>query len=218
VRRFVENHPIQRALSLSMDTELNLNQENRSMAVNITDLAKKELLNKYVPPSTIITDFGEILYIHGRLGKYLEPAPGKAKLNISDMAREGLKFELDSALQKAVTKNKDVSLKNLRVKSNGNYNFVNIKVKPLKLENVQRLLIVSFEDAKKQEDTKEGEIKLDMTSKDYERIRELENELKLTKERLNVTIEEMKSSNEELRSANEELQSMNERPKVPTKN
>ena len=28
------------------------------------------------------------------MGKYLEPAPGKARLNLFDMAREGIKFEL----------------------------------------------------------------------------------------------------------------------------
>ena len=71
-------------------------------------------------------------------------------------------------------------------------------------------IIVSFKEVKTGITGKKDKIKLDMVTKGDERIRELENELNLTKERLNVTIEEMKSSNEELRSANEELQSMNE--------
>ena len=36
----------------------------------------------YAPPSALITIRGEILYIHGRLGNYLEPSQGKAQMNI----------------------------------------------------------------------------------------------------------------------------------------
>ncbi len=94
-------------------------------------------------------------------------------------------------------------------KTNGGHVFIKLTVKPLELETAN-LLIVSFEDVESEETGDNDKIKLDMVTKGDERIRELETELKATKERLNVTIEEMKSSNEELRSANEELQSMNE--------
>jgi two-component system, chemotaxis family, CheB/CheR fusion protein len=212
VRRFVEIHPIPQTMQLSgIGAKYNFNQaKNLPTGMNIANLAEKELLNSYVPPSAIITNSGEILYIHGRLGNYLEPAPGKAKLNITDMAREGLKFELNSAIQNAISQKSEVRLEKLRVKNNGGHLFINLTVKPLKLESNKGMLIVSFEDVQLQEDAKEDMVKLDMTIKGDERIRELENDLKLTKERLNITIEEMKSSNEELRSANEELQSMNE--------
>ncbi|MBI5679717.1 MAG: PAS domain-containing protein [Methanobacterium sp.] len=212
VRRYVNVHPITRTIPVThLDTEMALKPtKNSNVALNISSLVEKELLDIYVPPSAIITDLGEILYIHGRLGNYLEPAPGKAMLNIMDMAREGLKFELNSAIQKAVSKKSEVILEGLRVKNNGSHVIVNLEVKPLKHESTKGLLIVSFEDVQLQEDILEDKIVLDMTSKGDERIRELEGELKLTKERLNVTIEEMRSSNEELRSANEELQSMNE--------
>lgn len=209
VRKFVEVNPIPQPMGFE-----NLNGfkhvENTHMAVNIPILAEKELLKLYVPPSAIITDYGEILYIHGRLGKYLEPAPGKPKLNIFDMAREGLKFELNSAIESSISNKKEILLEDLRVKNNGAHILVNLTVKPLKLKGTKGLLIVSFKDVHLEEEAKKGKIKLDIVTKSDEKIRELENELNLTKERLNVTIEEMKSSNEELRSANEELQSMNE--------
>ena len=211
VRRFVEVHPIPKTMQLSsFETGMGLKQLNAPKAVNIVDLAEKELLDIYAPPSAIITDFGEILYIHGRLGNYLEPAQGKAKLNIVDMAREGLKFELNSAIQNAISQKSEVLFEGLRVKNNGGHIFINLTVKPLKLETTKELLIVSFEEVSVGENGKKDKIKLDMVTKGDERIRELESELNLTKERLNVTVEEMKSSNEELRSANEELQSMNE--------
>ncbi len=48
----------------------------------------------------LVNDKGDILYISGRTGKYLEPAAGKANWNIFAMAREGLRYELSSAFSK----------------------------------------------------------------------------------------------------------------------
>ena len=212
MRRFVEFHPINLPLAPNANTEFKVKSGiGKSSSINIVNLAEKELLDVYAPPSIIITDFGQILYIHGRLGKYLEPAPGKADLNVMKMAREGIKFELNSAIQNAISKKTEVLLEGLRVKSNGGYSFVNLTVKPLKEpEALRGLLIISFEEVKPKEVREEDKIKLDLVSNGDNRIMELEHELKATTERLNITIEEMKTSNEELRSANEELQSMNE--------
>ena len=46
----------------------------------------------------LVNDKGDILYISGRTGKYLEPAAGKANWNIFAMAREGLRYELTERL------------------------------------------------------------------------------------------------------------------------
>ena len=48
----------------------------------------------------LVTDKGDILYISGRTGKYLEPAAGKANWNIFAMAREGLRYELTETLSR----------------------------------------------------------------------------------------------------------------------
>lgn len=208
----METHPIPQALPLSKsDVNLGINEiPNSENISDITFLVEKELLNTYAPPSAIITELGEILFIHGRLGNYLEPSPGKAKLNISDMAREGLNFELDSAIQIASSKKKEVFLEDLRVKTNGSYSNINLSVKPLTLENLKGLLMVSFEEVDIKENNKDEKIKIDITAYGEKQIKELRSELKLIKERLKVTVEAMENSNEELRSANEELQSMNE--------
>ena len=51
---------------------------------------------------------GDILYIHGRTGKYLEPASGRATLNIFEMARDGLRLDLRTALRRAVYGKKNI--------------------------------------------------------------------------------------------------------------
>ncbi len=181
----------------------------RTEEIDISNLAIIQLLDIYAPPSVIVNDSGDIFYIHGRMGKYLEPAPGKPRLNLFEMARDSIKFELRSAVQTAVSKKKDVFLPRLKVKSNGESNIVNITIKFMKQpEIVRNLMVVSFEEVSKLKKAEEGIVELSLTNEEI--ISELEGELQGTKERLSITIEEMETSYEELKAANEELQSMNE--------
>ena len=83
--------------------------------LNITKIAEKNLIDIYAPPSALINKLGDILFIHGRLGKYLEPSPGRAHMNILEMAKEGIKLGLSTAIQNAVSKNKEVVFDNLQV-------------------------------------------------------------------------------------------------------
>ena len=64
--------------------------------VDIGELTEKILLESYTPAAVIINQKGDILYIHGRTGKYLEPAQGKASMSIMEMAREDLRPEIGS--------------------------------------------------------------------------------------------------------------------------
>ena len=46
-------------------------------AVNLQSLADQLILQRFSPPAVLVNDRGDILYITGRTGKYLEPAAGK---------------------------------------------------------------------------------------------------------------------------------------------
>jgi two-component system, chemotaxis family, CheB/CheR fusion protein len=72
------------------------NLENTS----ISKLIERMLLRQFAPACVVINQNGEILYIHGRTGKYLEPAQGEANMNIMQMARDGLRLELTMAIRK----------------------------------------------------------------------------------------------------------------------
>ena len=210
----INTHPIPYQQSTEYwDSQFNLKDtEQEKIGSNVTTIAEKNLINIYAPPSALIDKVGEILYIHGRLGKYLEPSPGKAHMNIVEMARESIKLDLSTAIQSAVSNNKEVIFENLKIDDNDDKNhFIKLTVKPLKILNtVSGLLIISFEESHIKMDGDFDQIKLYSLSENSNLIKALENELKITKERLNVTIDEMTTSNEELKSANEELQSMNE--------
>ena len=163
------------------------------------------LLQDHTPACVVADQQGEIAYIHGRTGRYLEPASGKAHMNVFDMAREGLKFPLQVLLRDSAKKSSSVQ-RLVRVKQNGSHYLVNLEVTPVSNEEAPPLFMIVFHPAPEEDR---------MATDDPEvpergRLKELEEDLRTTKENLQSTIEELETANEELKSANEEHQSTNE--------
>ena len=73
---------------------------------NLQALTEQKLLKSYSPAAVLTNQKGDILFISGRTGKYLEPAAGKANWNIFVMAREGLRYDLGSVFKKVLLKKK----------------------------------------------------------------------------------------------------------------
>ena len=88
------------------------------------------MLQQDTHTGALVNQRGDILYLHGRTGHYLEPAPGEAGMNICRMARDGLRRELTTALRKAVARRVPVRHAGLRVKTNGDFMTVNLTVRP----------------------------------------------------------------------------------------
>ena len=177
---------------------------------NLQSLTDRVLLQHYSPPAVLVNDKGDILCISGRTGKYLEPAAGKANLNIFAMAREGLRFALGSAFQKAIRGKEAVNAKDLKVGTNGGTQIVDITVQAIEEpEALRGMVLIVFRDVatplKKKRRTASS-----CDTADNARVLELEQELQGVREELQTTREEMQSSHEELTSTNEELQSTNE--------
>ncbi|MBS4030701.1 MAG: PAS domain-containing protein [Clostridiales bacterium] len=184
--------------------------ETSNPVENIQLLADQLILQSYSPPTVLVNGKGDILYITGRTGKYLEPAAGKANWNIFAMIREGLRYELNDTFQKALRQKNAVTFKNAVVKTNGGIQAVDITVQPLEEPDALRgMIMIVFKDvvippqAKTTATTNE-------TPARSRREAELEQELLQAREELHVTRAEMQASHEELKSFNEELQSTNE--------
>ncbi len=177
---------------------------------NIQTFADQLLLQQYAPPSVLINKEGDIIYITGRTGKYLEPAAGKANWNIYAMAREGLRTELLVAIRKAKQNYEPVHLRNIRIDNNGRVQFVDVTVQSTeKPDEFKDTIIIVFTDVTplsvpEKRKPKAGE------KNHIEHDHKLEIELQSSLEELKITREEMQTSQEELKSANEELQSTNE--------
>ncbi|QHT69843.1 PAS domain-containing protein [Rhodocytophaga rosea] len=179
----------------------------------LAEIVKKVVIEKYAPAAVVINERGEILYISGHTGKYLEPAPGHPSIIIYDMAREGLAYELRTAVLKAVSQQEAVTMNEVKVKNNGYYICIRLTVEPLQRIEIKGLLLVVFEPLPEPK----RKPRLSKLSKDNSTpsekdliIANLEKELRYIRENLQQTMEEMDTSYEELKSTNEELQSANE--------
>ncbi|NJD52508.1 MAG: PAS domain-containing protein [Candidatus Methanoperedens sp.] len=202
--------PVPGVIPSALRVEVPGRGEIKTRPVNIGELIEKMLLDTYTPPSVIVNEKGDILYIHGRTGKYLEPASGRPSLNVREMARQGIRTELNIALHTVVTQKKDAIFRNLNVKTNGSVQTINLTVRPInEPERLQGLIMVVFEDVPPREVPKPAEL-TSGSKQTEEYVTEMEKELKYTRENLQATIEELQTSNEELKSTNEELQSANE--------
>ncbi len=181
---------------------------------NIARQIERLLLDRYAPVSVIINEHGKIVYIHGRTGKYLEPPPGQPSWNMIEMAREGLRLPLVSALRIAAKKGEtEITIRGLEVKTNGDVETIDLKLeKIVEPEALRDLFLVSFlpqineNSSQLPASTEKSSLFIDKPGEKEL----LEQELFFTKESLRTTIEELETANEELKSANEELQSTNE--------
>jgi two-component system CheB/CheR fusion protein len=184
---------------------------------NMQTLADKLVLQKYSPAAVLVNSKGDILYITGKTGKYLEPAAGKVNWNIFAMAREGINYKLSDAFYKAVRLKEAVIAKNAVVLNEDGPQMVDITINPLKdPEALRGMVMVIFNDVIV---PSPNEI-INTTGKipaSNRREKELERELLETRQmwqlagaEIQISQEESKSSNEELQSFNEELQSTNE--------
>jgi two-component system, chemotaxis family, CheB/CheR fusion protein len=195
---------------------------------SLREMTEKVLLQHVAPVAALINANGDILYLHGRTGLYLEPTPGEAGVNnILKMAREGLRRELITALYRAAAGQKVVRCPKLRVKINGDFTKVNLTVCTVPSEASAEppgslaapLFLVILEQAatlQTDEGVSTGIFKADAIS-DTEAgdetnalIVSLQQELQAKEEYLQIANEELRSSNEEMQSVNEELQSTNE--------
>ena len=96
----------------------------------LRELTEQALLQQVAPAGALVNGKGDILYIHGRTGQYLEPAPGEAEIsNILKMAREGLRRELITALHKAAGEKGIVLRRGLRVKTSDHFTTVNLTIR-----------------------------------------------------------------------------------------
>lgn len=187
----------------------------------LQEIAARTVLSHYAPVGALVNDRGDILYLLGRTGRYLEPSPGEACLNIFKMARAGLRADLTVALHRSVSMQIVTRQQGLSVQSEGGTSQVNLTVIPVPSSSEEPLPrglflvileeIADFGPQKLTEpavDQAHAEITSGSGLNDY--VLRLKQEIRDKDEFLQATTEELETANEELRSAHEEMQSVNE--------
>jgi two-component system CheB/CheR fusion protein len=176
---------------------------------NLQTCSEQLLLARYSPAAVLTNQQGDILYISGRTGKYLEPAAGKANWNIHAMAREGLRHELGRAFQKILRARAPAGAAQIRVRlSHANVvQTVDVTIELLHEPRAMRgMVMIVFADVA----VSPAEEPSGKSGKTSPAAARLEQELGYARDELRSLREEMQTSQEELKSANEELQSTNE--------
>ena len=176
--------------------------------MGFAELTQKLLLAGYAPAAVLVNRRFEILYFFGPTSQYLEFPTGEPTKDLMAMMRQGLRTKVRAACHKALRDAEAVTDTNARVLREGSYVPCTISVKPIsEPREAQGLLLVTFKDRP------EAEAGLPVPGEADEEssvVKQLEYDLKTTREDLQATIEELESSNEELKASNEEVMSMNE--------
>ncbi|MEH6357147.1 MAG: chemotaxis protein CheB [Marinobacter sp.] len=174
--------------------------------INLQTKADQILLQDFSPAAILVNAEGDILYINGRTGKYLEPAAGKANWNIHVMAREELRSPINLAMRKALTQLEPVNIQNLTVDQNTINLTVQAIAKPKSLHGLLMVVFTNVAKATKLARRKRGAAEQAIQAE----LQHARDEILSLSEKIQASQEERRSANEELQSTNEELQSSNE--------
>jgi len=179
---------------------------------NLQSLADHLLLQEFSPPAVLVNGRGDIVYISGRTGKYLEPAAGRANWNIHVMARPAIRSQLAAALRQALETRKPVELHGLRLEDDAQRT-LDVTVQPIQEpQSLQGMVMIIFRDVasvpagRARRRRPAGPV--DPAISD-ELVR-LQDEIHALRQAMHASEEELQAANEELQSTNEELQSANE--------
>ena len=185
----------------------------RNNVPTLRETTEQSLLRHFSRTAVLADSDGQILYFHGRTGKYLEAPTGDAGFNLLAMAREGLQRDLTPAFRWAVAHNEFVYLDSLQVKTNGHNASVNVTILPVEsvASSPDAKFVVIFDERPEPKRAKaEAEEAPSQPLSAEARIAALENQLRNKDTYIETIIEEMETSGEELKSSNEVMQSVNE--------
>ncbi len=179
--------------------------------------AERLLLDRLAPAAVLVDGKGDILFVSGRTGKYLEPASGEANWSIFAMAREGLRNPLTRAFPRALRRQGPVICSELTIETSTGSQAVDLTIEALQEPNALRgTVMIAFRDVPASVEGRRGPRSgkrpagRTRASELERRLEQCQQELMETREGIQTSLEELKSTNEELQSTNEELQSTNE--------
>lgn len=204
-----------------------LSQRHPQGKSSLRELAERTFLARYSFSGALVNERGEILYLHGQTGEFLELNQGEPVLNLFKMVREGLRQDLTIAFQKAISRRQAVCHPGLRLRLHGHEIYLNLVVCPAVSESdepaPQGLFLVIFEQIypEKVRQPERGEahgfgevLPLEALKKEFQMkidyLQSANAQLEAANEELRTINEEGQAMNEEFMSASEELETKNE--------
>ncbi|MEO0034789.1 MAG: hypothetical protein RLZZ501_812, partial [Pseudomonadota bacterium] len=175
-------------------------------------VVERILLERFCPAAVLVNAEGDILYIHGRTGRFLEPAVGKANLNIHAMARDGLRASLTTVVKRALRQTEPIHLPGIRIVDEEGSRLVDVVVQGIECSparsNLALIALSGIEPPPVRRRSRTGNAQAQSAL--AQELIMTRQELELTRSEMQTSLEELKSANEEQQATNEELQSANE--------
>ncbi len=199
------------AASRLMETSVRPLPDPVAKAPSLRELAETALLQDYAPPCVIVNEQSEILFFHGTMADYLDPAVGEASLNVVRMVRAELRMPLSVALRTAATQTRVAVHEQVHWAVGDQLRTVDVTVKPIRSSApALPLYMVVFEERAPLNRAETDDTPIGLTNERDLRLQAAERESAAAREYLQSTVEELETANEEFRSTNEEMQSTNE--------
>ncbi len=182
---------------------------------------EQALLRQVTPASVLVNGSGDVLYVHGHTGLFLEPSQGEVGVqNILKMAHAGLRTTLSSALREVQKNGHVFKATQFKFVVQGLAHYVDITVQRLARNHAEvvdtALYLVTLDERPApvppaaQEPPAAGDKSSASVQALTQALREKDEYLQSTQEALESANEALRSSVEEMQSVNEELQSANE--------
>jgi two-component system CheB/CheR fusion protein len=184
----------------------------KNALTHLAEIFKDTLLDEYQFAGIFIDKDFEVKQAIGAFKNFISFPEGNFNFNLLKLVPADLAVALSTCIRKAMKENEKVVQKKIKVETAKQQRLVNIVVKPYLTQKtyLQPFLFIILSEV--EQELKPVSRSKNLSKKDIvaERIDELEDELKDTKENLQAVIEEVESANEELQSSNEEIISANE--------
>ena len=169
------------------------------------------LIKSFGPNSILVTDSGNIIQVNGSISPYIEVNQSSTLKMHLDLLKSPLREEARSLVAIAMRTSEMRSGARHRA-HDGQSEDLQLSIYPIVTQSSNdRVAVIVFNALAPRPDPAHS-LPADETLDDTlgERLRDLENEVAVTREALQQTIEQLETSNEELQSLNKEMQSTNE--------
>ncbi|MDB6453351.1 CheR family methyltransferase [Falsirhodobacter sp. 20TX0035] len=180
----------------------------RERAAFVPPLIHKAALEESAPPSALVDEEHRVLNLSRNAGRYIRPPEGPLSNFLPDIVLPELRAELRRALHRALDAKEATLTLPVAVAFDGAGRRVVMHVsRHVSDERGAPQSLVLFMDGGP---VTEATAVVDESSPGIDHLRRVEEELRITQERLSTSRREHESAIQELRVANEELQSINE--------
>ena len=172
--------------------------------------AHREALERLAPPSVVVDESYRVVHLSETAGRYIQPSSGPLANDLTELAREELRFDLRALLHRAFSRNEASLSGPIAVRFDGASRRVYLQVRPQTNEAAtSRSAVVFFFEGETFGGLADGAAEV-VERAPNEEVRQLRQELQVAQSQLRVSRDEYEGANEELRAANEEMQSINE--------